>query len=126
MPSQLWVICFVPVISAICGWVIVYRSRDKKGPELVSGIALILCTVSALIGALGTVYLVYFTCVPRSTQWTALPEYRLDGCVMLFALGSVVIGFIALMRGHSRTLCGTVLLTSGWLIFFSIMHASTA
>jgi len=126
MPLQLWVICFVPLIAAIWGWAIVYKNRDAKGQQLASEIALILCTASAMIGAFGTVYLVYFTCVPSSTPWTALPDYKLDFCVMLFALSSVVAGFIALMRGHSRTLCGTVLLTSAWLMFFSIMHASTA
>ena len=125
MPLQLWVICFVPVIAAVWCWVTVYKSRHAKRPKLASLIALTLFTASAMLAAFGTLYLVYFTCVPSSTGWRDLPEYTLDFLVELLALPSVVAGFIALKRGHSRRLCGTVLLMAGWLLVFSFLHAMT-
>ena len=125
MPLRLWVICFVPVIAVVWGWVTAYKNQHAKRPQLASEIALTLCTASTLLAASGTVYLTYFACVPSSTPWTALPEYTLDAYVMLFALSSAVAGLIALKRGHSRGLNGPVLLISGWLLFFSFMHAST-
>lgn len=125
MPLRLWVICFAPVIAAVWGCVTVFKNRHTKRPQFASAIALTLCTASAMLAACGTVYLTYFACVPSSTPWTALPEYTLDFYVMLLAFSSLVAGLIALTRGHSRRLNGTVLLTSGWLLFFSLMHAST-
>jgi hypothetical protein len=92
---------------------------------LASLVALALSTASAMFAACGTVYLVYFACVPSSTPWTSLPEYSLDFYVMLLALTSLIAGCIALARGQSRRLCGTVLLTSAWLLVFSFLHAST-
>jgi hypothetical protein len=125
MPLRLWVICFVPVIAVVWGCVMLYKSRHAKRPQLASAIALTLCTASAMLAACGTVYLTYFACIPSSTPWTALPEYTLDFYVMLLAFSSGVAGLIALTRGHSRGLNGTVLLTSGWLLLFSFVHAST-
>lgn len=125
MPAVSWVICLVPVIAAGWCWVLVHKNRHATGPKLGSLIALTLSTAAAISGACGTVYLVYFTCVASSTPWTALPEYKLDAYVLLLALSSMVAGLIALGRGHSRKICGTVLLTSGWLALFSFLHGLT-
>ena len=125
MPLQLWAICFLPVIAAVWAWVMVYKNRHGNSRKFASSVALTLLTASAMVSAVGTVYLTYFACVPKSTVWTALPEYTLDSYVMLLAFSSLVAGFVALKRGHSRKLCGIVLLMSGWQLFFSLMHAAT-
>lgn len=125
MPAVSWVICLVPVIAAGWCWVLVHMNRHATRPKLASLVALTLFTAAAMSGACGTVYLVYFTCVPSSTPWTALPEYKLDSYILLLALSSIVAGLIALGRGHSRKICGTVLLMSGWLALFSLLHAMT-
>ncbi len=125
MPLVLWVICSLPVIAAVWGWVIVYKNRRGNSRKLALSVALTLLTASAMVNAVGTVYLVYFACVPKSTPWTALPEYRLDGYVLLLSFGSLIAGLVALKLGHLRKLCGIVLLASGWLLFFSFMHAMT-
>ena len=99
MPLQLWVICFLPVIAAAWGWVMVYRNPHGNSRKVASSVALTLLTASAMVSAVGTVYLTYFACVTKSTQWTALPEYRLDSYVMLLAFSSLVAGFVGLKRG---------------------------
>jgi len=71
-------------------------------PIFGSVIALVSFTVSAVVAAGGVVYLVYFACIPSSTPWTSLPEYRLDGWVMFLALVSLVAGGVALARRNSR------------------------
>jgi hypothetical protein len=125
MPWYAWVIYLVPVMSVVWAWAMAHKNLPAKGPKLASLIALTFCTASALSAACGTMYLVYFTCVPSSTEWTALPEYRLDGYVILFSLISLVGCSVALMRGESRRLCRTVLLTSAWTFFFSFVHGMT-
>jgi hypothetical protein len=124
MPFVLWVICFVPILAALWGWMTVYNERNKR-PIFGSVIALALFTVCAIAAAGGTIYLVYFACVPSSTPWTSLPEYGLDGWVMLLAVASLIAGGVALARRNSRRLCLTVLLMSGWLFIFAFLHAST-
>jgi len=124
MPFALWVICFVPVLAAVWAWMTVYRERSKR-PIFGSVLALALFTVCAVVAAGGTIYLVYFACVPLSTPWTSLPEYGLDGWVMLLALASLIAGGVALARHNSRRLCVTVLLMSGWLFIFACLHACT-
>jgi len=121
----MWVIRSLPVLAAAWGWTMVYRNRHGNSRETASSIALVLLTISAMVNAVGTVYLVYFACVPKSTSWTALPEYRLDAYVILFALGTVITGFVGLSQGNSRKLCGMVLLVCGWQLLFALMHAVT-
>jgi hypothetical protein len=125
MPLRLWVICFLPVVGAGVGWATVVIKWRAGGRKIASSVALGLLTVSALVNAAGTVYLVYFACVPKSTSWTQLPEYSLDVWVMLLAFCSVLAGLLAFKRERSWGLCGIVWLMSGWQLFFSMMHAAT-
>ncbi len=120
-----WIIYFVPIIAAVWAWVWVYKDWGAKSRKFASAIALTMATGAAMVGACGTIYLTYFTCVPSSTPWTALPEYTLDAYVMLLALSGGIAGLVALVRGNSRRLCGLVLSISGWQLLFTFFHAST-
>jgi hypothetical protein len=88
-------------------------------------VALVLSTMSAAVAAGGTVYIVYFACVPTTTLWRDLPEYTVDAYVTLLSLAGLVAGFVALARHNSRRLCTLALLISGWLFVFSALQGST-
>jgi hypothetical protein len=120
-----WLIWCAPVIPALWGWLRFYRNRRVTPPTLAPAIALVCFTACATLSAAGTLYLAYFACVPSSTPWQLLPEFRLDACVIILAVASLISGFIALARGHSKLLFGIVLLASGWLFTFSVLHAIT-
>ena len=84
MPFVLWVICSVPILATLWGWMTVYRERSKRPISVpLSPLLFLPCAPSWLLGALSSgAFRVRAIIDPLAS----LPEYRQDSWVMLSCL----------------------------------------